>query len=380
MAIPATADPILGTAARPRERSLAARLGTALVVATLLVAGAHLALRRSDVDAGFVHLDKVNLWWEWRDRYMPAIRASPRTTLALLGDSVMVGRAPLGVGAKNMAACLDDELKRIAPDDPLRVAMLGWPGQSLFERYFLADELMATGARSILFPFNLGSASNLFRATTSTELSGWIPFSRWAEAAALPLADIGLGVDQVALYGSGRALDAVRPWQALRRDQARLAALLERLQDRLLTRPDGRTQLLARTWQELGRRVSARNYQPVFAGLDRDHPAMRVLEATLRIYREHGARVLLFVDPIDLQDLAANGFPGDSPGLRRSLQTVAEIAAENGATFVDLHDALPHAAFLDPMGHLRWDGDANGTQMLAEVLAPHVARAFAPDR
>jgi hypothetical protein len=379
MAIPASADPFLRPVPRLRVRPLVARLGSALLVAVLGVGAAHLTLRHSDVDIGFVHLDKVDLWREWQNLYVPGIRKNPATTLALLGDSVMVGRAPFSEGAKNIPACLDDELKRIDPGAPLRIAMLGWPGQSLFERYFLADELMATGARNILFPFNLGSASRLFRATTGTELSGWIPVSRWPQAAALPLSEVGLGVDQLALYGSARALGAVRPWRAVRRDQARLAALLERLQERWMTHPEGRAELLKATADEFGRRVAARNYEPVFAGLDRGHPAMRVLDSTLRIYREHGARVLLFVDPIDLQDLAENGFASDSPGLRESLQTLAQIAAANGASFVDLHDVLPHAAFLDPMGHLHWKGDANGTQMLAEALAPHVARAFAPE-
>jgi hypothetical protein len=335
----------------------------------------HLALRSSGADPGFLHIDKVQMWREWQDRHGATLRTDPERLIALLGDSVITGRGPLG--SKNLPTYLDEVAKRSDPRHPREFGLLGWPGQSLYERYFLADELASSGVRTVVFPFNLGSASTLFRATTSTELSGWMPVSRWPEAASLPLAEIGLGIDHVALYGAGRALGALRPWRALRRDQSRMAGLAELVQARLLTDPAARQRMVDASTREYHDQITARNYGPAFRGLGRDSPAIRMLEATLRIYRSAGLRVLVFVDPIDQQTLGELGFASDSPGLARTLASLAAVTVETGGSYVDLHDALSHEDFFDSMGHLTWAGERNGTQRLADVVAPHIFRLIA---
>jgi hypothetical protein len=99
------------------------------------------------------------------------------------------------------------------------------------------------------------------------------------------------------------------------------------------------------------------------------HPAVRMMEATVRLAREAGVRVVVVGSPIPFEGM--RGVVGYDPEIYRArfrmLQAVVERA---GGTFVDLHEALPAKHFQDTVGHF----DADGAAVLANLLRPVVTR------
>jgi hypothetical protein len=59
-------------------------------------------------------------------------------------------------------------------------------------------------------------------------------------------------------------------------------------------------------------------------------------------------------------------------GLDRTLAQIAAVVGRRGASFVDLHDALPDAAFRDYLDHYVDGPDLQGSRLIAERLAPQV--------
>ncbi len=358
------------------RRATALILALTALTALAVLAAAHAALQDPELQPVNLHIEKVGFWNTWRDTYLAQLRAAPERCIALLGDSVMMhGDAEL----QDVPRHLEQALARLAPDRQLRIAPLVWPGQTMLERYFMADALVSSGVHNVLIALNLvGLTPQAMRGWTAIDLVGLLPPTRLAQTFALPLADVGIGLDQVVLHKAVSASGAFEPFRLLRRDQARAATFLERAQGRLRTDPDARTPLL--TFMYLSRLESAsdQSYSAALAGLERDHVGVQMLEASLRVYRERGARVVVFVDPIDLELLESRGFMNERArdGLRRTLATLAAVVRENGAELIDLHALLPRDGFDDRAGHLTFRAPVHGNRRLAEELAPRIYRSF----
>jgi hypothetical protein len=94
-----------------------------------------------------------------------------------------------------------------------------------------------------------------------------------------------------------------------------------------------------------------------------------MMEATVRLAREAGVRVVVVGSPIPFEGMSKT--VGYDPDLYRGrFAMLAAVVEAAGGTFVDLHDALPAARFEDTFGHF----DAEGGAMLAERLRPVVTR------
>ncbi len=103
--------------------------------------------------------------------------------------------------------------------------------------------------------------------------------------------------------------------------------------------------------------------------LSRDHPMVRMMEATVRLARQAGVRVVVVGTPIPFQSM--RDIVGYDPDVYRARYGILRAAVEDaGGVFVDLHEALGDAMLQDPVGHFTPEGAA----LLADRLRPVVER------
>ena len=129
-----------------------------------------------------------------------------------------------------------------------------------------------------------------------------------------------------------------------------------------------------------GRHLSARGvhdrFGPALTGADPDAPVLTILGAAIRIFREHGIDVVVYVNPTNVEHMEAIG-AAQPEGLAHTLASIEIVAQEAGAGFVDLHRILSDADFRDPAGHLSVKGGRDGPLRLAEHLAPTLVTRWA---
>jgi hypothetical protein len=101
----------------------------------------------------------------------------------------------------------------------------------------------------------------------------------------------------------------------------------------------------------------------------RHNPTVRMMEATVRVAREAGVRVIVVGTPIPFEDMRE--FRGYDAAVYDARFAVLRAAVEEaGGVFVDLHEALTRGQFTDPVGHFALPG----ATVLADRLRPIVAR------
>lgn len=331
------------------------------------------------------------------EKRLPELQAAERrgeTTVALLGASALVSY-PEG---RRVPDRLQQRLSA-------RVVSLGMPGSGPFDYYFLADEVAAVGPDAVVIAVNLDHFSEAWRdAYSRPQLAGWVRPARLAEALALPLERTGLTADRLLFYVAVVQAGGYDAWYWLTLRQAQLGRARERLEawlqggvyeprsdtgddtpERRFRRAVSRD-TIARVFDSPDLRhyrepALREHYEAVLAGLPDDDPVLEVLDATIRRLTGAGARVLVYVEPIETGPLRRAGLLDDAgeAGLSRSLAALAATARARGASFVDLHDALPSEAFRDAPGHLAFEDGVDGPDRLAALLAPAVRALFAGD-
>lgn len=331
---------------------------------------------------------------------LPALaeaRRPGRPTVAMLGDSALVSY-PEG---RTVPARLQERLDA-------DVASLGMSGSGPFDYYFLADRIAAARPDVVVVALNLDHFSRAWQGAYSRpQLAGWIAPARLLEALRMPLDWIGLTTDRLLFYVGlvqaggydpwtwltlrqaqvGRARDRFEAWlqgavdaSGDRRDESTperrfRAAADARTLARLFTDPE------IRHYREEGVRE---HYDVTLAGLPSDHPVLRVLGACIDRFRRAGARVLVYVAPLEVTYLESRGLL-DRTGLARTIATIEAAVRAHGGSFADFHDLLPGEAFRDAPGHLAYprqapaaaddggrDATPDGPARLADALAPVV--------
>lgn len=321
------------------------------------------------------------------EKQLPELAAAERrgeTTVAVLGASALVSY-PEG---RRVPDRLQERL-------PARVVSLGMPGSGPFDYYFLADEVAAARPDVVVIAVNLDHFSQAWRnAYSRPQLAGWIHPERLPEAFALPLERTGLTADRLLFYVSVVRAGFYDAWYWLALRQAQLGRARAQLEAWLqggVYEPRNDTgddtpersfrraasqHTIARVFDSPDLRhyrepALREHYGAVLAGLPPDDPVLEVLDATVERLVEAGARVLVYVEPIETETLRRAGLL-DEAGLSRSLEALAAQMRARGAVFVDLHDALPSDAFRDAPGHLAFEQGVDGPARLADELAPHV--------
>ena len=313
----------------------------------------------------------------------------PETRVAFLSDSTSMH---LASGARGLNDRLGSTLAGVAPaDSHLRVFSFANPGFTQFTQYFLSHRLADAGPDHVVIGFNLASLAESWRTGDRPELAALLPMRFLGEALRLPTYWIGLSTDELLLYTTVAHLGVFETWLALTQQQARCVHawgsaaewvqahsgaprgldyltlhLYQRRQQQLLPgSPERETEWLAR-WR----------YAAALAGVGPEHPVLRVLHATLEVFRAHGIPVLVYIVPLNVEHLEALGML-DRTGLGRSIESLRQVVAASGASLLDLHDLLPDAAYSDAGGHLNVDAPLDAPPIVAQRIAQAVLAARA---
>ena len=301
--------------------------------------------------------------------------------IAFLGDSTAMF---VSDGARGLDHQLGRALDALAPESPRhRVFSFASPGYTQFTQYFLSHRVAYAKPDVVVLAFNLAAFSNLSREADRPELAAWLPVRQLAEAFSLPLHWIGLSTAELLLYTTVPHVGGFEAWQKLSHEQARcvhawgsLATWLQarsgapnglvyqnllfyqrRMQQYDLGPPERESEALARS------RLGA-----LLAGVGPDHPVLRMLRATLEVFRERGIPVFVYIAPLNIEHLERIGLR-DREGLRRGVESVRRVVIAGGASLIDLHDVLPDAAFADGGGHLMTSAEFDAPPIVARRMA-----------
>jgi hypothetical protein len=219
------------------------------------------------------------------------------------------------------------------------------------------------------------------------ESAGWMPPEQLVEALGLRLWDAGLTADRLLLYNGLQALGAEEAWRASRRLQARAFRLYQPAADALdaalgieahvqlqkdirlvrwthnVVEFEGRP----RHTRELVEKIMG----PVLSGLSTHHPNLELLARVLGRLRAAHIPVLVYIEPFNIQYIRSLNV--SMAGLPRSLRNIRRVVEGQGAELLDLHSILPDAAFRDPGDHYTYEGEPNGTFLVARRLAAQLA-------
>ena len=306
---------------------------------------------------------------------------SPETRVAFLSDSTSMHFANMRLG---LNLRFERALVEMAPQGShFRVFSFASPGYTAFTQYFLSHRIANAGPDHVVLGFNLASFSQHWRKADRPELAAMLPVQNLGEALRLPLHWIGLSTDELLLYTLVAHFGGFGTWLRLTQEQARcvrawaaaaewlqarsgapsgldyqtLHFYLRRLTELLPGSPERETEMLARS-----------RYDAVLAGVGPEHPVLRVLRATLEVFRKRGIPVLVYTIPMNVEHLEQLGLL-DRAALRRSVESVRRVASASGASLVDLHDLLPDAAFRDAKGHLSVGPPLDAPPIVAERIA-----------
>ncbi len=318
------------------------------------------------------------------DARLRDIRAGGQTfDVAYLGDSTVVKYPP----EHRLPKRLQEEVARGSQGGrPVAVHSLATMGLTPYDFYFVADAVAEAGADLVILPFNLAAFSWSWRGRfPRPELSSWLRPGRIAQAALLPVHDIGLTMDRLLFYRLVEGSVGLEAWEFFVSQQARVGRgrqdlelwassfqernAVDAFRRRYYLKLGSRIRIRkAKRFNELGH---ANNHGGAFSGQDGGHPVIRIFDAALGALADAGVPVLVYVVPLNYEHCASLGL-FDEAGLDRTLASIEEVSRRNGAHFLDLHRLLPDAGFIDAPGHFRYEGAIDGPRRVASALAPAV--------
>jgi hypothetical protein len=305
----------------------------------------------------------------------------------ILGDSMILPGKDMDYG-DSVPAQITRKLKDAAPPGVqpklYRMAIPG-AGYSLF--YFFVDEIVQMRPRIVLYEFHANTLSNNWgRKWARTDNVSRIGFERVPEAMMLPLDRLGVTTDRMLWTVACVELGCGELWNRIQRAQVSVAELYVRARDAIESATGWRANDSMRRVRQLGhrstqmgaeqsRRKTAPQYREVLDnaldGAPADHVAFQLLGATIRHLVEAGIPVLVYANPLNVENMRERGV-WNPVGMQRTLANLADVVQAEGGRFVDLHDLLPDDGFRDASSHMTFEGKGSGQDLLAERLAPLV--------
>jgi len=291
----------------------------------------------------------------------------------LLGDSLTYES-----GAVNAVVTYLRDWQEPGGDDvgEIRLHNVSEMGFDIYTHYLVSSLAGELDPERVLIAVNLGLWSR--NRGRQSELVALLPAGRWSETLFLPLhetgvtmADLltnrlvylsgGLGLQaqlQTAQIRLQRETDALAEWINSRAGTPGLSALRKQRHDQmmlLLRRPD--------------KALAEQTLAPILAGLTPDDARLVVLEATVGHFRDRGAQVLVFVQPINHEHLTTLGVYDAAP-IMASIEQIRRTVDRQGADFLDLHALLPDASFRDSGDHLDYRDPTKPAEQVARKLQP----------
>ena len=307
--------------------------------------------------------------------------------IAYLGDSTVYSPVP----RNSLPHLLEAALRgRFRDRMPVEVRSLAYPALGIISQYLIADRIVEAEPDLILWQTSFTHFSDMWRLyDLRSAFAGWVDLERLPELVGMPIESGGLTVDRLLLYQGMVAMRGVGAWSALRGEQSRVQKLRGHL-ERWVSRHTGvRSEELFRRagMRELrkrnehtrdGRRrftakIELSRQGDALTGLDPDDLVLQMLSRTLDLFRRSGIPVIVYLSPMNIENLAAVGLSNEEE-MARSVGLVREVVESNGARFLDLHALFPDAYFRDAQGHLVHDAgiDAN-VELIRRLAGPVIA-------
>lgn len=343
---------------------------SSLVAAGATIGGLLVAMNAASVEKPTIGLTAIEIARNNIER-LAAGRAGER--IAFLGDSTVVN-----IVGGDIPKQLFRELSRRRRISRPKVVAVSYPGMHPSDYYFLSGLIAEARPDQIVLAFNLAAIGDLWRVNhTRPELAGWIPPRRLHEAALLPLHWLGVSLDRLLLYFSIVQLGGDPLWRAVRLEQARIPHGYESAVRWIEGSPQRGLSELRKLVvpgsnpTRMTPEALRRRYGPVLAGVEPDHPVLRMMGAAVSAYRSDGIRVIVYAIPTNVEYFARVGIDGEQ-GLRKSITNMRRAVEVNGGIFLDLHRLLPDRGFRDFAGHFTFEPPLDGPAMVARRLAPVV--------
>ncbi len=312
-----------------------------------------------------------------------------KATVLMIGDSTVMAYPKGRTLYDQLQTVLD---RQSLPVPAVQVYSVAAQGMTPGNFYLALDGIVRAKPDIVTIALNLGVIrSYLPPVLRRPELAGWMSARRLPRAlVGLPLQHYGVTADQLLFHQLLVRTRQPRLWFVQRREQARVGHFRQYAEDYVAERTGLRTEPIARAARRNAvmrsetlpgdrNRFNERRADEFFGvsmrGLDENHFTMRVLEALLEELDAAGISVVMYVVPTNIDHLRDVGVYNEA-GLSKTLSVFRAAADRYGAYFVDAHDLLSDAAFRDAFGHLFYDEPINGPQLLAERLAPDVARVL----
>jgi hypothetical protein len=284
--------------------------------------------------------------------------AAARPTVVWIGDSTIIGMGTISY---------PQIVKGGLPGVSFRV--IGFPGCDYFSYYPIVGDLLSRYRPAVLVMvahlrlFRPPSADPNALVTRRNDLASMIPTSELGHAIRLPFESRGLTLPRLALARLLR-------WHTV--ETAFYAADGARAQygeaDIPWMGPPNTTDLTASFLRLLDVGLGGSN-----VAVTRHHPTVRMMEATVRLARDAGVRVIVVGSPLPFEAMRDSVIGYDPAVYAERFAVIADAVRDAGGVFVDLHEALPRAMFHDVAGHF----EADGATVLAKRLQPVVVSELA---
>jgi hypothetical protein len=353
--------------------------GLALMAALLFSVGLNRILDEAGVKAPRTNLDVLWLF-QSRLKKVEAVHG-----IAYLGDSTGMS----GDGQKYSIPGRLNALLQQQPDMP-PVVSLAEAGLGPMDFYLLAAELSKARPAAVVLSINLAALSHVWAQRLShPEFASVIGGSRWLEAFGLPAVVNGVKADRLLLYPGLQASGLSGVWREINHYQARVLQGWRELGTRVGGHqgPWGRPLPAAlqsgpskeALFAEFLRQQQWGHYGKAIGGMGPEETSFQILRAALAHWKSMGVPVLMVVIPINVKFIQSLGID-DVGGRKRTLATLAEVAQDEGAQFLDIHDLLPEESFADWQGHYSLTPTPDGPSLIADKMAPALVSMIEQDQ
>ncbi len=110
----------------------------------------------------------------------------------------------------------------------------------------------------------------------------------------------------------------------------------------------------------------------------RGQPTVRMMEATVRLVREAGVRVIVIGTPVPYQ-IMRDSVGYDQATYDARFAVLRSAVEDAGGVFLDLHEALQRDMFIDSVGHFSVDGARQLAARVRPVVAEELRRHLRDD-
>lgn len=305
------------------------------------------------------------------------------TGIICFGDSNFLYPPDVMRNEENVDAYMGETIRQAVMKETGRndVKTLDWSfaGADMFHYYCMFFKARKRTPDLIIIPLNWRTLGSEWLTTTTDyhrELSGLAPFrGRLTPGSADPFRLKGITLSEQLQHKSFYWLFYPSGFKSWVLDIARPLSKVDNKRENILQEP-GMDKTAAREGKRGNFKQQLERLKENYPmNITSSNPQLVGLSALTAIASEYGAKVLVFIWPVDRKHLAKARIFDEAP-FAESKQLILQKTEKENIFFMDLSDLLDHQFFYDGMGHCTLEG----RQKIAGVLAPEIARILYGER